>query len=290
MINISSSTRNILFNRPRNSHKGSFGHLFVIAGSPGMTGAAALTCMAALRSGCGMVTLGISKSLFEIMEVKLTEIIKKPLAETKDKTLSLRSFLNIKNFSKSCSALAIGPGLSRQKETQRFIRKIITELNIPMVIDADAINALDGHAPILKKAKGPVVLTPHPAEMGRLIKKKTSFVQKNRTNLTKSFTNNYNLTLVLKGYETLVCEGKNFYVNNTGNSGMASAGAGDVLAGIIGSFLAQGIGEFEAAKLGAYAHGLAGDLALKDKGQLSLIAGDLIDYLPLAFRKIKQQA
>jgi len=290
MINISSSTQNILFNRPQNSHKGSFGHLFVIAGSPGMTGAAALTCMAALRSGCGMVTLGISKSLFEIMEVKLTEIIKKPLAETKDKTLSLRSFLNIKNFSKSCSALAIGPGLSRQKETQRFIRKIITELNMPMVIDADAINALDGHAPILKKAKGPVVLTPHPAEMGRLIKKETSFVQKNRINLTKSFANNYNLTLVLKGYETLVCEGKNFYVNNTGNSGMASAGAGDVLAGIIGSFLAQGIGEFEAAKLGAYVHGLAGDLALKDKGQLSLIAGDLIDYLPLAFRKIKQRA
>jgi NAD(P)H-hydrate epimerase len=287
-INISSHTYTTLFNRPKDSHKGTFGHLFVLAGSPGMTGAASLTSLAALKSGCGMVTLGIPESLLSIMEIKLTEVIKKPLPETKDRTLSLSSFSDIKKFSQNCTALAIGPGLSRQKETQKLIRKIIVELDIDMLIDADAINALEGHIAILKKMRRTLALTPHPAEIGRLIKKSASFVQKNRATLTKSLTNDYNIILILKGYKTLVVKKDDFYTNKTGNPGMATAGVGDVLTGMIGSFLAQGIEKFEAAKLGVCLHGLAADLAVKDKGELSLIASDLIDYLPLAFERLKK--
>jgi len=288
MIDISRRSKKILFNRPLDSHKGGLGHLFVLAASAGMTGAAALTCLAALRSGCGVISLGIPASLLGVMEVKLSEIIKKPFAETRNKTLSLRSFSAIKSFSANCTALAIGPGLSRQKETQKLIQRIIKELNIPMVIDADAINALEEKVSILKAVKAHAILTPHPAEMGRLIKKSASFVQENRSSVSKTFAKDYDVTLVLKGYETLVSRAEKIYLNKTGNPGMAKAGTGDVLTGIIGSFLAQGLNEYEAAILGVYVHGLAGDLAAKDKGRVSLIASDLIDYLPPAFKKIKK--
>lgn len=290
-MEISPNTGNILFKRPENSHKGTFGNLLVLAGSPGMTGAAVLTCLAAMRSGCGMVTLGVPKSLLAIMEIKLTEVIKKPLSGTQNKTLSLRAFSEIEKISQDCSAIAIGPGLSRQQETQKLIRKILTKLNLHFVIDADAINALEGNDAILNKIKMLSVLTPHPAEMGRLIGKSASYVQGNREMTTKTFAAQYNnIVLVLKGYKTVVVRKRDFYINDTGNPGMATAGSGDVLTGIIGAFLAQGIDAYEAAKIGVYIHGLAGDLAAKIKGQISLIAGDLIDYLPQAFKKLERNS
>lgn len=288
-VEISQNAWNILFNRPENSHKGSFGHLLVLAGSPGMTGAATLTCLAAMRSGCGVVTLGVPKNLLSVMEIKLTEVIKKPLPETKNKTLSLSAFSEIKKNSQNCTAIAIGPGLSREQETQKLIRKIITEINPPFIIDADGINAIEGRAAILEKIKKTAVLTPHPAEMGKLIGKSASCVQENREMTAKTFAAKYDKTvLVLKGHNTIVVRKNDFYINNTGNAGMATAGAGDVLTGIIGAFLAQGIDAYEAAKIAVYAHGLAGDLAAEIKGQISLIAGDLIDCLPIAFKELKK--
>ncbi|MFH1856771.1 MAG: NAD(P)H-hydrate dehydratase [Candidatus Omnitrophota bacterium] len=287
-VDILLSSWNLLFNRPKNSHKGTFGHLFVIAGSAGMTGAASLVCGAALRSGCGMVTVGVPRCLLPIIEIKLTEVIKNPLAETSAKTLSLNSFPEIKRISKHCDAIAVGPGLSQHKETQKLIRKIITELNAPFVIDADALNALEGYTPLIKKIKSPFVLTPHPAEMGRLSKKSVSDIQKNRKEAVRIFIENYdNTVLALKGYGTLVANKKNLYENKTGSSSMATAGTGDVLTGIIGAFLAQGIDAYEAAKIGVCVHGLAGELSAKFKGPISTIAGDLIEYLPFAFKELK---
>lgn len=290
-IKISPSTRKILFNRPEDSHKGTFGNLLVLAGSPGMTGAATLTCLAAMRSGCGMVTLGVPRSLLAVMEIKLTEVITKPLPETKSETLSSSAFAEIKKISCDCTAVAIGPGLSKQPETQKLIRKIITGINRPFIIDADGINAIRGHTAILDKIKKLAILTPHPAEMARLIGRSASYIQENREMTAKTFAAQYDkILLVLKGYKTVVVRKRDFYVNDTGNSGMATAGSGDVLTGIMGAFLAQGIDAYEAAKIAVYLHGLAGDLAAKIKGQISLIAGDLIDYLPQAFKKLERNS
>lgn len=283
-----SNVKTVLFNRPKDSHKGTFGHVLILAGSPGLMGAAFLSSLSALRSGCGLVTLGVPKSQLLAAEIKLTEVIKRPLPETKNKTLSLKSFSVIKKIHKNYKTAVLGPGLSRDKETSRLIRKLIAELEIPLLIDADAVNALENNISVLRKINCPLVLTPHPAEMGRLIKKTVHEVQAERENLAKTFSKEFNVTLVLKGYKSIVSSKRDFYINDTGNSGLATAGSGDVLAGMIASFMAQGIENFEAAKWGVYIHGLAGDLAAQEKGEISLIAGDIIDYLPLAFEKVRK--
>ncbi|MEK6765688.1 MAG: NAD(P)H-hydrate dehydratase [Planctomycetota bacterium] len=284
--------------RKSDTHKGSYGRVLVLAGSPGMTGAAYLCSKAALRSGSGIVTLGIPESLNPVMETKLTCVMTYPLPETKASTLSNKGRKEILKLCESHDVVALGPGLSQQPETKDMILWLIKTIDRTMVIDADGLNALTGNVNVLHKIKRNVVLTPHPGEMSRLtglgsakdVQKErlvtaTQFVQ----SIQKKLGDEKKIVLVLKGDKTIVADYGKAYVNRTGNPGMATAGAGDVLTGIIVSLIGQGFDVFDASQLGVYIHGLAGDIAAKKKGELSMIASDIIDCLPDAFIKYKKE-
>ena len=277
------------FNRESCAHKGDFGHVFILAGSERFMGAACLCSQSALRSGAGLVTLGMPRSLHSIAYSKLTEVMTLPLPETSQATLSHKALKEILTFLKKTDCLLIGPGLSRQADTQRLVRSVLAACDKPVVLDADALIALVGHLNILKSLKKIAVLTPHPGEMADLLGIPVKEVQNSRKKVAKEFALRYNTILVLKGHKTIVAspEGKT-YINNTGNPGMATAGSGDVLAGILAAFLGQGMlalqPAFQAACTAVYVHGLAGDLAVRDKTQVSLIASDIIEYLPKAFK------
>jgi NAD(P)H-hydrate epimerase len=281
-----------LIPRKKNTHKGNYGRVLVLAGSPGMTGAAYLCCKAALKSGSGLVTLGIPKSLNFIMETKLTCVMTHPLPETKALTLSNRGREEILKLCERHDVVALGPGLSQQPETKNLILWLIKTIGRSIVIDADGINALTGKLHILYNIKKNVVLTPHPGEMSRLINLDSAKdVQKKRLNIATQFVKSIHeqlgkgkdFILVLKGDKTIVADYNKVYINRTGNSGMATAGAGDVLTGIIVSLIGQGFNVFDASQLGVHIHGLAGDMASKKKGEVSMIASDILDCLPDAF-------
>ena len=284
--------------RKRNSHKGSYGRVLVLAGSPGLTGAAYLCSKAALRSGSGIVTLGVPESLNPIMEAKLTCVMTHPLPETKASTLSNKGKKKIMKLCESHDVVALGPGLSQQPETRELILWLIQNIDRSMVIDADGLNALSENVNVLQKIKRHAVLTPHPGEMSRLASLGLAKdVQKDRLNTASQFiqsiqkksNNEGKLTLVLKGDKTIVADSIKVYVNRTGNPGMATAGTGDVLTGIIASLIGQGYDVFDASQLGVYIHGLAGDIAAKKKGEHSMIASDIIEYLPDAFIKYNKE-
>ena len=283
--------------RKSNSHKGSYGRVLVLAGSPGLTGAAYLCSKAALRSGSGIVTLGVPESLNPIMESKLTCVMTHPLPETKVSTLSNKGKKKIMKLCESHDVVALGPGLSQQPETRELIIWLIQNIDCNMVIDADGLNALSDKVNVLHKIKRHAVLTPHPGEMSRLTGLGSAKnVQKERLNTASQFiqsiqkksNNEGKLTLVLKGDKTIVADSIKVYVNRTGNPGMATAGTGDVLTGIIASLIGQGYDVFDASQLGVYIHGLAGDIAAKKKGEHSMIASDIIECLPDAFIKYRK--
>jgi len=271
--------------RSADAHKGDFGHVLVIAGSAGYTGAAYLTSQAAALSGSGLVTLAVGKSLYPIMAMKLNEVMVKPFFETYDYSLSLLAEKEIVFFSEKINAAAIGPGISHNKETQHLVRNLIGKIDRPIVLDADGINSCVGHLAAIKSAKARLILTPHAGEMARLVGKDAAEVEANRKDVALGFANEYNTVLVLKGRNTIVAgPGGELYVNETGNVGMATGGTGDVLTGMIASFTGQGVEPFNAAVLGVYFHGLAGDIAVKEKGTLSLMATDLLHALPYALK------
>jgi len=281
-----------LLHRKPNAHKGDFGHIFILGGSIRFSGAALLCAEAAMRSGAGLVTLGIPKILTNaVIKIKPKEVMILPLEQTKEGSLSLAAYKKAKDFIKDINVLVIGPGLTQNKSTQSLVRKVISKTDKPTVIDADGLNALVGHLNLLKVTRSPghqvtKILTPHPGEMARLLGIKVSKVQTKRKDIAKQFAQDYNCTVVLKGYKTVVADpqGK-VYLNRTGNPGMATAGSGDVLAGIIGAFLGQGLNAFEAAKYAAYLHGLAGDLAAGEKTQMGMAASDIIAKIPEAIKK-----
>jgi len=276
-----------LLQRKTDSSKGDYGKILILAGSSRFSGAALLCAESTLRCGAGLVTIGSPKSInAALIKNKTKEVMTLPLPETKEGTLSLASFSKIKSFLKNTDVLIIGPGLGKVPATYVLIRKIIRQAWMPMVIDADALNALAGHLEILKLHKGEVILTPHANEMARLFGIDIELVKKNRKLVAKKYAKYYNSIIVLKGHQSVVTDGdKKFYLNSTGNPGMATAGSGDVLSGVIGAFLAQGLRAFEAAKFATYIHGLAGDLAAKDKTQMGLIASDIIRRIPDALKK-----
>ncbi|MFH1768179.1 MAG: NAD(P)H-hydrate dehydratase [Candidatus Omnitrophota bacterium] len=276
--------------RKPDSHKGDYGHVFVVGGSCGLSGAVCLCAKAALRIGAGLVTVGVPRSLNTIFEIKLTEEMSLPLADTKEQSLSLKSFPAIREFAKKADVIALGCGSSRHISTKKLLLKVICEIDKTQVVDADAINALAGNITLLeKRITGNLILTPHLGEFSRLVKKDISSIKKKRKELAKDFALRYNLILVLKGNNTIVTNGKDCFHNITGNSGMATAGCGDVLTGIISGLIGQGIGCFDAAKLGVYVHGLAADYAVSIKSQFCLIASDIIEYLPKAVSKLKNR-
>jgi len=281
-----------LLRRNLDSHKGDFGKIFILAGSPRFSGAAVLCGAAAMRSGAGMVTLGIPEGINRaVIKIKPKEVMTLPLPETKQGTLSLNGYNKVKNFIKEIDILVIGPGLTQNKSTQSLVRKVISNTDKPTVIDADGLNALVGHLDLLllSAIRYPLsakILTPHPGEMSKLLGVSVKKVQDNREGIAKEFARDYKVTVVLKGHHTVVADPEGeFYINKTGNPGMATAGSGDVLTGIIAAFLGQRLDNFEAAKYAVYLHGLAGDLAAKEKTKIGMIASDIIDKIPEAIKR-----
>jgi len=273
-----------LLQRKINGSKNDFGHILILAGSSRYSGAAVLCAEGAMRSGAGLVTLGIPEKLNSaLIRIKPREVMTLPLSQVSGGSLSIQAYSRIKEFSKKIDVLALGPGLTQAGSTQALVRKIAGNIDKPMVIDADGINALAGHLQYLKEK---MVLTPHPGEMARLLGISAAKVQQDRKTIAVNFARQHKVVLVLKGHNTLVCGNKgDFYLNRTGNPGMATAGSGDVLTGMIAAFLAQGLDSFKAAKYAVYLHGLAGDLAAKEKTQISLIASDIIDKISEAIKK-----
>jgi len=272
--------------RPLDTHKMTYGHLLIIAGSVGKTGAAAMAGEAALKMGTGLVTLGVPKSLNPILEVKLTEVMTYPLSD-KEGVFSEEALKEVLEILPGKSALAIGPGIGTEGGAKRLTLELLKLSQVPILIDADGINCLVGELEVLKSKKAPVILTPHPGEMARLLGITSKEVQTQRIELSREFAEKYGVILVLKGSRTVIAEpGGRVFINPTGNPGMASGGTGDILTGMIGGLLAQGMNPLEAAKLGVYLHGLSGDLAKEERGEVCLVATDLLKYLPQAIREV----
>ncbi|MCD5397512.1 NAD(P)H-hydrate dehydratase [candidate division NPL-UPA2 bacterium] len=278
----------LLPHRRKDSHKGDYGHILILAGSTGFTGAAALAGLGALRSGGGLVTLGVAESLNPIMEMKLTEVMTKPLPETEAGSLSLEAEGEILRLVQKVDALAIGPGLSTHPETSELVRRLLVRVKKTIVIDADGLNGLAGDISLLTKSPASIIITPHPGEMGRLLGKATKDVQSERIGVTQEVASQTGTVVVLKGARTVISDREEeVYVNPTGNPGMAQGGMGDILTGMIASFIGQGLTELEAAKAGVYIHGLAGDIAAENQGETGLIASDLLDNLPQAIKRLQ---
>jgi len=285
--------------RPGHIHKGDCGKIFMLAGSVGLTGAACLASLSALKTGAGLVVLGVPESLNLIFEAKLTEVMTKPLPDVGQKgNLALRGLGEIKPYLEWADCLALGPGLGQHFQTFELVRRLITtRINKPMVLDADGLNAFAKQPELLKDLPFPLIITPHPGELSRLINTPIDEIEKNRVEVARQTAKDFNLVLVLKGAPTVVAEPTGqVYVNPTGNSGMATAGSGDVLTGIITGLLAQKLLlekekpvsqlVLESALAGVYLHGLAGDLAKIEKTPYSLIAGDIQEKIAEAFAKL----
>jgi hydroxyethylthiazole kinase-like uncharacterized protein yjeF len=269
-----------------NAHKGSFGHVLVVAGSVGKGGAAVMTSLSALRVGAGLVTLALPSGLEGTLPDRPLEIMTLSLPQTACRSLGRAALDPLIKFAQDKTVAAIGPGLSTDPETAQVVHGLIAQLAIPMVIDADGLNNLVGHLDLLSRARAPIVLTPHPGEMARLIGATVPEVQADRLGVAADFVRRYPATLVLKGARTIIASRSGaMTINSTGNPGMATAGTGDVLTGMIAGLIAQGYEPEVAAGLGVYLHGLAGDLAAAEVGAVGLLAGDLIHRIPAAITK-----
>lgn len=267
--------------RHPDTHKGDYGHLLVIAGSVGKTGAAAMACQAAMRMGAGLVTLAIPKSLNPIMEMKLTEVMTEPLPETPKQTLSLRAFKAISRLCENKKAVIIGPGLGTFKETQLLVLKLIKTLDLPIILDADGLTALATQPKTLPVANHLLILTPHPGEMARLMQTTIKEILEDRIGISRNFSQTYGVHLILKGHPSLITTPKGeVFINPTGNPGMASGGTGDVLAGMIGGLVCQGFEILPSLQMAVYLHGMAGDQGAQELGEKSLMATDIIEKIP----------
>ncbi|MFZ3171178.1 MAG: NAD(P)H-hydrate dehydratase [Carboxydocellales bacterium] len=274
--------RSMLPKRHSTTHKGSYGRVAVIAGSEGLTGAAALASMAALRTGAGLVTLGIPRGLHDLMEIKLTEVMTTPLPDTGRKTLGVEAQEPIRQMCATAQVLAIGPGLGQDGATMELVQNLLPQIPIPMVIDADALNALAQKTELIKQIPGPAVLTPHSGEMARLLGVSRTEIQEDRLKTAQAAAQDWKAVVVLKGAKTIVaCPDGRTYINSTGNPGLATGGTGDVLTGVIAALIAQGLKPEEAAAAGVYLHGLAGDYLQGQLGMLGMVAGDLLEALPI---------
>lgn len=278
---IEESMTGLIEPREKTGHKGRYGHVLIAAGSTGKTGAAAMAASAAARSGAGLVTLAVPASLNPVLEQKLTEVMTEPLAEEMPGFLAAESADRILDLAEGKSVLAIGPGLGARPGAAELVEAVVKKCGLPIVIDADGLNALVGNTGVLKKARREIVLTPHPGEMARLTGKTVAQVQADRLGAAAEFSKRYSVITVLKGYRTIIAEpGGVLYMNTTGGPHMASGGMGDVLTGVIAGLVAQGLSVLDAARLGVYVHGLAADEAAEARGAIGILASDLIDLLP----------
>ncbi|MDP7236665.1 MAG: NAD(P)H-hydrate dehydratase, partial [Candidatus Latescibacteria bacterium] len=270
-------------------HKGDRGRVAVVAGSVGMAGAAVLTSKAAMRAGAGMTILGAPVSLVDVMAMKMTEVMIRPLPETTARTTGLKALSNIEDMTSWADVLAIGPGLSQHQETTELIRQVVHRSPLPVVLDADGINAFIDHTELFSACASDIVMTPHIGELSRLTNRTAQEIMNDRIGIAKQTAQSLDVTVILKGACSVIADPTGrVSINPTGNPGMATAGSGDVLTGILSALISQGLPVWDAARLGVYLHGLAGDLGAKAMGQHSLIAGDLIDHLPGAFLQVRQ--
>ena len=270
--------------RRPSSHKGTYGHLGLIAGSVGKTGAAAMAALAALRIGTGLVTAAVPSSVNDILEAKLLEAMTLPMPETKARTFARSGLDRLLAFASARDAVAIGPGLTTHPETVELVQEFVKRVDKPCVLDADALNALAGKASLLTECTRPPIITPHPGEMARLeAEATTQSVNDDRLGTATRFARERGVFVILKGARTVIARPDGVAaICPTGNPGMATAGTGDVLTGMVGGLLAQGIASWDAACAATYFHGLAGDLAAQQLGQAGMIARDLIQHIPHA--------
>ena len=282
--------------RQPETHKGSFGHLFVLAGARGKSGAALLATSAALRVGTGLVTLGGPQSLLPIFASVLLEAMTVALPERADGSLRMAPKVLLQAL-QDRTAIAFGPGIGVSTDTIKLTRWLLKHADKPLLIDADGLNCVATDPNMLRDASSqvsparPVVLTPHPGEMARLTKTNTAEVQANRLEMAQTFATRYHCYVVLKGARTVIAAPDGWaWINPTGNPGMASGGMGDVLAGVIGGLLAQGYAPHEACQLGVFLHGTAGDLAAQEVGEIGMLARDVIERLPSGLRSLCQAA
>jgi NAD(P)H-hydrate epimerase len=270
--------------RRPDAHKGSFGHLLIVAGSVGKTGAAIMAAHAALRTGAGLVTVASPARARPMMTPALPEAMWEPLDETAEGALAMSGFARVMDLLEGKTALALGPGIGRHPETVSFVKKLVAQTPLPTVVDADGINAFEDDIAAIPPDR-PLALTPHPGEAARLLACSTKDIQRDRLAAIRQLTAKAGVFAALKGYRTLIGEPTGrVHINLTGNAGMASGGTGDVLTGMVGSFLAQGFDVPDALRLGVYLHGLSGDLAAEEVGEIPLVATDLIRKLPNAIQ------
>lgn len=273
--------------RPREGHKGTYGHLLVVAGSVGKTGAAALCARAAMRAGAGLVTVATSASAQPVVATLLVEAMSVALPETETRTLAVKAHDALTELASARDAVALGPGLGLDEETLRVARMLVREVPRPMVVDADGLTALVDHLGELRAAAGIRYLTPHPGEMARMLGVPIADVQRDRLGSTRAFAMEHAVHVCLKGSRSLVAapDGR-VLINPTGNPGMASGGTGDVLTGIVGALLARGLPAERVLGAAVYLHGLAGDVAAERVGEEALVASDVIEALGEAFGRL----
>ncbi|HBI46563.1 MAG TPA: NAD(P)H-hydrate dehydratase [Planctomycetales bacterium] len=269
--------------RDLDANKGDFGRVLIVAGSRGMSGAAVLCAAAALRGGGGLVRVAVPECILPIVAAGNPCYMTVPLPEDNDGRLSSDAGQELVESMNQSTVAAVGPGLGRGDGVSSVVRAVLEKTTLPLVIDADGLNALPPFLDLLKRRQGPCVLTPHPGEFARLLGCDVPNVQAHREELAVRFAADHGVVLVLKGRHTLVSDGRRLYVNDTGNPGMATGGTGDVLTGLTAALLGQGLEPFAAAQLAVYLHGSAGDLARDAMGETSLIAADLLESLPYAF-------
>ena len=274
--------------RRADSHKGDFGHVLAVAGSRGKGGAARMVALGALRAGCGLLTVALPAGLQAGMVSRAMEAMTEPLPETADGTLAAEGLPRLLELLPGKQVVAVGPGLTAHPETKKLIRDLVGRARVPVVLDADGINAFAGEEGLLSGRARPLVLTPHPGEMGRLLGLPAAEVQARRIPLAREFARRHACWLVLKGYRSLIATpAGQVHVNPTGNPGMATGGSGDVLTGILAGLLAQGIEVEGAVMLAVYLHGLAGDLAAADVGEMPLLARDILSRYPRALARLR---
>ncbi len=275
--------------RELQSHKGDYGRVLIIGGSRGMAGAPALAGMAALRSGAGLVTLAVPRSIQATVARFEPSYMTLGIGSTTDDCLVVDCEAGLLGAATIRDVVALGPGLGTAQSTAKLVCNLYSTVECPMIVDADALNALAPSPQHLKSPGGVRILTPHPGEFQRLTGEQVSSETDERCRQAANLCTrdaSGQTVVVLKGHQTVVCDGEQCSANATGNPGMATGGTGDCLTGIVTALVAQGMQPFDAARLGVHVHGLAGDLAANELGQVSLIASDLIRFLPTAFQQL----
>lgn len=274
--------------RPPDGHKGTFGTVLVVAGSRGMAGAAVLAGRAALRGGAGLVRVACPVNVQDVVAASHPCTMTFGIRQHADGSFAEGAAEELIELAKASTAVAIGPGFGREPAVAAFVQRLLTDLkDVPLVLDADGLFAVSPFADEYAKRAAPLVLTPHPGEFARLTGAEAPRTDADRAERAGAFARQFGCVLLLKGAGTVVAEGDRLYRNPTGNAGMATAGSGDVLTGVVSALLGMGLAGFEAAALGAFVHGAAGDRAAAALGQTALVATDILDYLPAAFRELE---